>query len=131
MTGETNLATLLRSMKPQLWDQPLVFCSLDPAAYERLKATPLGMFREREGITLIMDQQQADQAHLPYTDLWACITLTVHSSLSAVGFIAAISGELAAAGLSVNPVSAYYHDHLFVPWAERERAMQVLQKFNQ
>lgn len=130
MSGETDLTTLLRSMEPQLWEQPLIFCSVDPLTYDHLEVTPIGMFREQEGVTLILDQQQADRAHLPYTDLWACITLTIHSSLTAVGLIAAISRELAAAGLSVNPVSAYYHDHLFVLWDERERAMQVLQKFN-
>lgn len=130
MTGETNLTVLLRSMEPLLWEQPFVFCSVDPATYARLDVTPIGMFREQEGVTLIVDQQQADRVHLPYTDLWACITLNIHSSLTAVGFIAAISSELAAGGLSVNPVSAYYHDHLFVPWAERGRALQVLRSFN-
>ena len=88
------------------------------------------MFREQEGITLIVEQGQADQARIPYTDLWACITLNIHSALTAVGFIAAISSKLAAAGLSVNPVSAYYHDHLFVLWTERERVLDVLHKFN-
>jgi hypothetical protein len=131
MSGETDLATLLRSMEPQLWEQPFVFCSVDVATYDSLDIAPIGMFREREWITLSLEQEQADRAHLPYTDLWACITLTVHSALTAVGFIAAISSRLAAAGLSVNPVSAYYHDHLFVPWAERERAMRLLHEFNQ
>jgi len=130
MAGETDLTTLLRSMEPQLWQQPLIFCSIDPVAYESLEVTPIGMFREREGITLILGQQQADQAHVPYTDLWACITLNIHSALTAVGFIAAITSKLAAAGLSVNPVSAYYHDYLFVLWAEREHALEVLHEFN-
>lgn len=131
MTGETNLTTLLHSMEPHLWKQPFIFCSVDPVTYEGLNVTPIGMFREREGITLILDQQQADQTHIPYADLWACITLNIHSSLTAVGFIAAISSRLAAAGLSVNPVSAYYHDHLFVLWGERERVMRLLREFNQ
>jgi hypothetical protein len=130
MSGETDLTTLLRSMEPQLWEGPFIFCSLEPAAYESLELSPLGMFREREGVTIIVDQQQADQAHLPYTDLWSCITLNIHSALTAVGFIAVISSKLAAAGLSVNPVSAYYHDHLFVLWAERERALGLLHEFN-
>lgn len=131
MTGETDLTTLLHSMEPSLGEQPFIFCSVDAATYARMQGIPVGMFREQEGITLILEQEQADQAGISYTDLWACITLTVHSSLAAVGFIAAISNRLATAGLSVNPVSAYYHDHLFVPWAERERVMQVLQEFDQ
>ncbi|MBI5876679.1 MAG: ACT domain-containing protein [Chloroflexi bacterium] len=95
-------------------------------AYERLPFMPLGMFCEDEGITVIATQAQADTAGLAYAGQWACITLTIHSSLTAVGFIAAISAPLAAAGLSINPVSAYYHDHLFVPWEVRKRAVQVL-----
>lgn len=130
MGGETDLTILLRSMEPTLWDGAFIFCSVDLATYESLKISPMGMFREREGVTLIVEQWQADQAHLPYTDLWACITLNIHSALTAVGFIAAISSKLAAGGLSVNPVSAYYHDHLFVLWAERERALELLQELN-
>ena len=130
MSGETDLAVLLRSMEPYLWERPLIFCSIDPVTYERLEISPIGMFREREGITLILEQEQADQANLSYTELWACLTLNIHSALTAVGFIAAISSKLAAAGLSVNPVSAYYHNHLFVLWAERERALKLLGEFN-
>ena len=58
------------------------------------------------------------------------IPIATYGVLLAIGFIAAISSKLAAAGLSVNPVSAYYHDHLFVLWAERERALAVLHEFN-
>lgn len=130
MSGETDLTLLLHSMEPHLWEQPFIFCSVDPGAYESLDFSPTGMFREREGITLIVEQRQADRAQLPYTDLWACITLNIHSALTAVGFIAAISSKLAAAGLSVNPVSAYYHDHLFVLWDEREHALDILHEFS-
>jgi hypothetical protein len=45
-----------------------------------------------------------------------------------VGFLAAITARLAQAGISLNAVSAYYHDHLFVPWENRERAMQILKE---
>ena len=51
------------------------------------------------------------------------ITLSVHSSLDAVGFLAAITNKLAAAAISFNPVSAYYHDHLFIPANRAEQAM--------
>ena len=39
------------------------------------------------------------------------ITLTVRSSLEAVGLLAAITARLADAGISVNAVSAFHHDH--------------------
>ena len=55
------------------------------------------------------------------------IKLEVHSSLNAVGFIAAIAGRLAQAGISVNPVSAYFHDYLFVPTNKADEAMRILE----
>jgi hypothetical protein len=38
-----------------------------------------------------------------------------------------VTRALAGAGISANPVSAFHHDHLFVPWAERLRALAVLE----
>lgn len=58
------------------------------------------------------------------------ISLMAHSSLDAVGFLAAITAKLAAAGISVNPVSAFYHDHLFVPFDKAEMAMNLLSEFS-
>jgi hypothetical protein len=54
------------------------------------------------------------------------ITLNVHSDLSAIGFLARITGALAESGISVNAVSAYYHDHLFVPINAAKRAIIIL-----
>jgi hypothetical protein len=54
------------------------------------------------------------------------ISLTIHSSLAAVGLTAAIASALAEQGISANVVAAYFHDHLFVPWEQRLQAMAVL-----
>jgi hypothetical protein len=54
------------------------------------------------------------------------VTLTVHSALDAVGFLARLSAALAAQGIACNVVSAFHHDHLFVPKDRLEAAMQVL-----
>jgi hypothetical protein len=42
------------------------------------------------------------------------VTLGVHSSLDAVGFMAAVTTRLAKIDIGVNPVSGFYHDHLYV-----------------
>ncbi|GAB4498489.1 MAG: ACT domain-containing protein [Anaerolineales bacterium] len=126
MTGETDLQLLLATMQPVLHEQPYVFCSIGQAVYAALPFTPLGMFREQEGFTVIVSVPQAVEHGLAFDTTWACITLTVHSSLLAVGFLAAIAGAFAQAGISLNAVSAYYHDHLFVPWAQREQALDVI-----
>jgi uncharacterized protein len=126
MAGETDLTRLLQSMQPQLQPGDYVFCTVEPT-YSNPELQPLGWFREAEGLTLILPRSQADAAGLSYEARFGMITLAVHSSLEAVGFLAAITQRLAEQGISVNPVSAYYHDHLFVSVARIEQAMAILQ----
>jgi hypothetical protein len=113
-------------MHPLLHKDPVVFCEVRPENLATLPFEPLGVFREDEGTTVITSAGAAERAGLPCSERWAHITLQVHSSLNAVGFIAAVAGALARCGISVNPVSAFHHDHLFVPWGKREEAMMVL-----
>lgn len=127
MNGETDLKTLLATMRPVLGARPYIFTTLSQGDYDRLPFAPLGMFREVEGITVIATQEQASTCGLAFDATWACITLAVHSALTAVGFLATITARLAQAGIPVNPISAYYHDHLFVPWERREEAMRILE----
>ena len=129
MSGETNLAILLKSMNPILQANEYVFCSLDKKVNESdwLQLSPIGMFREKEGLTLILNRDHADDANIFYTSTFRLITLSVHSSLDAVGFLATITSKLAEKGISVNPISAYYHDHLFVPVSRATEAMELLQ----
>ena len=65
---------------------------------------------------------------LPAEPRWARITLTVHSDLAAVGMMAAVAAELASAGIPVNPVAGWFHDHLLVPWDRREEAVRRLEQ---
>jgi hypothetical protein len=127
MAGESNLDVLLRDMKPEMQDGVYVFCTVGsgegaiPAA-----TTPLLTFREQEGTTLVIRREQAERAGLHYQFATRLVSLTVHSSLEAVGLLAAISTRLAEAGISVNAVSAFYHDHLFVPEHRADEALALL-----
>lgn len=129
MTGESNLAVLLKSMQPILQDGEYVFCSVSDQVQHYLNLDPIGYFREAEGLTLVLRRESADAAQLSYSAIFRMVTLSIHSSLEAVGFLAAIAGKLAQHGISVNPISAYYHDHLFVPAARAEEVMALLQEF--
>ena len=130
MPGEMNLNTLIREMKPELNTGEYVF-SLTVSREHNMTADAICVFQEKEGVTLILTKQKADQAQLPYSGVYAWITLTVHSSLEAVGLTAAVSQALTKANVSCNIVAAYYHDHLFVPSRDAEKAMAVLQKLAQ
>jgi hypothetical protein len=126
MTGETSLSTLLRSMSPHLNDGDYVFCSIADAAVLK-GAEVLGSFREHEGLTVIIERQQAQTLGLSFEYVAAWITLTVHSSLAAVGLTAAFATALGQAGISCNVIAGYYHDHLFVAKDDAQKALAVLQ----
>lgn len=124
MNGETNLAVLLKSMKPRLNKGTYVFCVVnDKTTFPK---ETIGSFHETEGITLILPKDIADQQGYTYTGVFTWISLTVHSSLEAVGLTAAFSRALADKGISCNVVAAYYHDHIFVPVQEASRALEIL-----
>jgi len=127
MAGETALATLLRSMSPQLNEGDYVFCTL-PDNRIPTDCEVIGSFREQEGLTLILERQQAEKAGLAFDYIAAWITLNVHSALQAVGLTAAFASALGKAGISCNVIAGYYHDHLFVGRADAQRAMDVLRQ---
>ena len=128
--GITNLGRLLRVMTPHLVNKKFVFCTLAEENLKKINLAPLLLFKEEEGITIIVEKEIADSASLSYSEVWALITLSVHSDLSAVGFLAAITKKLAKAGISINVVSAYYHDHLFVPASLAKKAMLKLKELS-
>jgi hypothetical protein len=130
MPGETNLKHLLMNMQPELLEEEFVYCSISPISVAQLDYLPRGVFHEAEGMTLIVEKSIADAEQLEYSFVARMITLNVHSSLEAVGFLAAISTELARAGISANVISALYHDHLFVPAVRAEEAMAILSKLS-
>ena len=129
MTGETNLTTILRELRPIQNEGEFVFClvnSLSSAA----ELDPLCIFQEKEEVTVILPKTRADENSLLYSVICTWITLNVHSSLEAVGLTAAVAKALTEANISCNVVAAYYHDHLFVPIKDAERAMDVLKRLS-
>jgi hypothetical protein len=123
MSGHRDLAHLMRVMQPVMDAREFVFATV---ASVPPGVTPLGTFVEAEGITLILDRAEAVATGVAYTYPCRLITLTVHSSLEAVGFLSAITAVLTTVGISTNVVSAYYHDHLLVPTDRADEAMAVL-----
>jgi hypothetical protein len=120
--GETDLRELLRSLEPELHPETFVFCTIAEPATVDAVAT----IREAEGITVICRREAAERTGLPFTYPCRMITLRVHSSLEAVGLLAAVSTALAREGIGVNVLSAFYHDHLFVAVDDADRAMRAL-----
>ena len=129
MSGETDLKTLLSSLTAFLADETYVFVTLPPADVPQ-NLTPRMRFEEAEGTTLILLKDQAEAHALPWHFPCRMITLNVHSALDAVGFIAHIATQLAAANMGVNPVAGFYHDHLFVPEGREGDALEILKQIS-
>ncbi|TFG34779.1 ACT domain-containing protein [Candidatus Thorarchaeota archaeon] len=128
MTGVRDLKLLLKNIEPRHIPGEYVFCSIDLETLRTLKDTPLFIFRESEGVTVVVSKEVAVANELSYDCIWGLITLAVHSHLEAVGFLAVVTKVLAEAGISVNVVSAYYHDHLFVPLSKIDDVLVILEK---
>ena len=125
MSGITDLDALLAQMEPVLAEGRFVYACVPAGDLEKhLFRGPIGLFREEEGVTLILpaDATEGLAAGAPMR----MITLTVHSSLEAVGLTAAFAAALTAEGISANVVAGYHHDHIFVPERDGERALETL-----
>lgn len=128
MSGIFELDELLKTMKPELLTQEYVFCSVEGDLKEYNSLNPIGTFVEQEGLTLILEKDVALKENIPFQGVFRQITLTVHSSLDAVGLTAAVSTKLASKGISANVVAAFYHDHIFVPSSKAELALSALKE---
>lgn len=126
--GETSLDRLLGSLKFTLHPTTFVFATTPNEAQIPPLADLQLLFREQEGITAIVSLEYATTHGLNYSFPSRMITVNVTSSLDAVGFMAVIATRLSAHGISTNPVSGFYHDHIFVPIGKEEGALETLEE---
>lgn len=112
-----DLAGMLAGMAPALDARRWAFVLVEADA----PADAFAVICEDEGTTAIVPRDGGD---------FARITLTVHSALAGVGLTAAVATALSEAGIACNVVAAFHHDHLFVPWARAEEALDVLQRLS-
>ena len=129
MSGEENLDELIRSLSAVLVEGLYVFTTVK-APQDLMGIVPRMTFGEAEGTTYILLKSEAEQLGLAYEFPCRMITLNIHSSLEAVGFMARIATELAKHDMGVNPVSGFFHDHLFVPDGREQDAMTVLMEMS-
>ncbi|WP_299156091.1 ACT domain-containing protein [uncultured Tenacibaculum sp.] len=129
MSGEKNLTTLIKEMKPFVNEGEYVFTTVKNTSNINQDII-IGQFREQEGITLILEKPIADELELPYTFIASWVTLKIHSALEAVGLTAAFSTELAKNNISCNVIAGFYHDHIFVSKEDEIKTIEVLTKFS-
>lgn len=88
---------------------------------------------DKDEVTLMLEEEDLEEygkrflgakiSETPYR----LITLDVELEPTLVGFMAKISTALAAANITIMPFAAFSRDHLFVPEADFEKALAVLE----
>lgn len=126
--GVRDLRTLLKTMSPALIPGSWAFVTVAHGLPIPPGLNPLMTYREPEGLSMLLDEPDLAKSRLPHAFFCKGISLNVNSSLYAVGFLAAISECLAKASMSINIVSAYHRDYIFVPTARADEAVRLLQK---
>jgi len=112
-------------MKPKHNLGEFVFYKTENLEQINLSQIIMTFKEEEESITIIAEKGIAEKLNLDYSYVASWITLTVHSSLEAVGLTAAFSNALSKNGISCNVVAAYYHDHIFVDIKDTNKAMEI------
>lgn len=127
MQGIKDLNQLIANLEPVLDEREFVFCTFPVMEWNQVGVwEPIGLFQEKEGITLIVTREKAVENNIDAQSVYRLISLNVHSSLEAVGLTAIISAKLTEKNISANVVAAYYHDHIFVPANKAEQAIEAI-----
>jgi hypothetical protein len=123
VAGETDLTRILATLDVVQRPERYTFVSGDWRSLGRGAAATVV---EEEGTTYVVTVDQATMAGAPVEFEAAWLTLTVHSSLEAVGLTAAFSAALAEEGIPCNVLAGYHHDHLLVPVERATDAISIL-----
>ena len=125
MSKDNKLYTLLANLSPQLNEGKYVFVTTELINHVPLTEI-ISLIQEDEGFSLILKKEVADRLNLQYSYVASWITLSLSTSLDAVGLTAAFSNELAKNKISCNVVAGFYHDHIFVDHKDTKAALSVL-----
>ena len=123
--GETDLAKMLATLAVQRRPGVYTYVAVKVPT-PGLLAVADAMVVEGELTTLVVPIAAAERAGLPVAVKMAWLTLTVQSSLEAVGLTAAFSAALGQRDIPCNVLAGYHHDHILVPVDRAEEAIDTL-----
>ncbi len=123
--GETDLSAMLATLGVQRRPGVFAYIAVNVPT-PGLIASAHAMVKEGRLTTIVLPVDAAERAGQSTDAQFAWLTLTVQSSLDAVGLTAAVSARLAAAGIPCNVLAGYHHDHLLVPVDRVDHAIDAL-----
>ena len=125
MTGQTNLSEVLKSLQVSCDNIEYGFASVKDKQIN-FNNNVLGTFKENEGLTIIASTEYFKANEIQYEGPYAKLTIEVHASLELVGLTAVLAKKLADNQISANVVAGYFHDHIFVQYSIRQKAIEAI-----
>lgn len=119
---------MIAGMAPRLDPETWIFVSLTGPEAAAALPEAIAIFREAEGLSLVLPLATARRMGVGDGPAMRRITLGVQSALDGVGLTAAVATALAGAGIACNVVAACHHDHLFVPADRAAEALARLER---
>lgn len=123
--GETDLDKMLATLAVQRRPGVFTYVAVRVPTPGLLAAAD-AMVVEGELTTLVVPVEAAQRAGLPVAVRLAWLTVTVQSSLEAVGLTAAFSATLGELDIPCNVLAGYHHDHILVPVERADEAIDAL-----
>jgi hypothetical protein len=123
--GETDLETMLATLAVERRPGVFTYITVESVQPELL-AEAHATITEGSSTSVVVPIEVAQlEGHAVEVGL-AWLSLTVQSSLEAVGLTAHVSSCLAAEGIACNVLAGYHHDHLLVPVERADDAIAAL-----
>lgn len=123
--GETDLDAMLSTLAVRRRPGVFTYIAVEVPT-PGLLASAHAVVKEGPLTTIVLPVDAAERAGQLATLHLAWLTLTVQSSLEAVGLTAAISERLARESIACNVLAGYHHDHLLVPVERVDDAIAAL-----
>ena len=123
--GETDLAAMVSTLAVQRRPGVFAYIAVEVPT-PGLIAAANALVKEGRLTTIVLPVEAAERAGQATDVRFAWLTLTVQSSLDAVGLTAVVSARLAAIDIPCNVLAGYHHDHLLVPVDRVDDAVTAL-----
>ena len=123
--GETDLAAMVSTLAVQRRPGVFAYIAVEVPT-PGLIAAAHAVVKEGRLTTIVLPVDAAERAGQATDVRFAWLTLTVQSSLDAVGLTAVVSTRLADIGIPCNVLAGYHHDHLLVPVDRVDDAISAL-----
>ncbi len=126
MTGETDLDAMLATLEVVRRPGTFVYVELADPAGITVGDGVEAVLNDGDSFTVVASTDAAERHGWDAEFPAAWLTLTVHSSLEAVGLTAAFAASLGEAAIPCNVIAGFRHDHILVPVDQADTAIAQL-----